>query len=151
MKKITWHYKSFQDLTALELYKIIQQRINVFIIEQDCIYQDCDSKDLVSDHLWAEVDGELAAYCRIVPPNVSYKNDVSIGRVISNLKFRGQNFGRQLLIYALEVLDNQSEGISVRISAQLYLKKFYESFGFEQVSDEYLEDDIPHIEMLIKK
>lgn len=146
-----WNLKSFEGLTLAELYKILQLRIEVFIIEQTCFYQDCDNKDLVSYHFWAEMDGEIAAYCRIVPVGVSYDNEVSIGRVISNPKFRGQNFGRQLMQNAIETTSNLYPQYSIRISAQSYLQKFYESFGFQQVSEEYLEDDIPHIEMLLIK
>lgn len=150
MEEIVWHYKAFDDLTAKELYKIIQLRNEVFVIEQDCIYQDCDGKDLVCGHLWATVDGEVAAYSRIVPKGFSYENEPSIGRVISNQKFRRFGFGKQLMKNSIQVIENQFKTSSIRISAQAYLKEFYSSFGFEQVSKEYLEDDIPHIEMLRK-
>ena len=150
MEEIVWHYKAFDDLTAKELYKIIQLRNEVFVIEQDCIYQDCDGKDLVCGHLWATVDGEVAAYSRIVPKGFSYENEPSIGRVISNQKFRRFGFGKQLMKNSIQVIENQFKTSAILISAQAYLKEFYSSFGFEQVSDEYLEDDIPHIEMLRK-
>ena len=150
MEEIVWHYKAFDDLTAKELYKIIQLRNEVFVIEQDCIYQDCDGKDLVCGHLWATVDGEVAAYSRIVTKGFSYGNEPSIGRVISNQKFRRFGFGKQLMKNSIQVIENQFKTSAIRISAQAYLKEFYSSFGFEQVSDEYLEDDIPHIEMLRK-
>lgn len=150
MEEIVWHYKDFDDLTAKELYKIIQLRNEVFVIEQDCIYQDCDGKDLVCGHLWATVDGEVAAYSRIVPKGFSYENEPSIGRVISNQKFRRFGFGKQLMKNSIQVIENQFKTSAIRISAQAYLKEFYSSFGFEQVSEEYLEDDIPHIEMLRK-
>ncbi len=148
MKKIIWHYKAFDELTSKELYKIIQLRNDVFVIEQDCIYQDCDDKDLVCGHLWATIENDIVAYARIVPKGISYENEPSIGRVISNQQFRGQNFGKQLMKNAIQVIENQFQTSVIRISAQAYLNDFYSSFGFQQVSEEYLEDNIPHIEML---
>lgn len=150
MDEIIWHFKSFEELTSKELYKIIQLRNDVFVIEQDCIYQDCDGKDLVCGHLWATIDNEIAAYSRIVPQGISYENEPSIGRVITNPKFRRYGLGKQLMKNSVQVIENQFKTSEIRISAQSYLKEFYSSFGFEQVSEEYLEDDIPHIEMLRK-
>ena len=150
MEEIIWHYKSFNDLTSKELYKIVQLRNEVFVIEQDCIYQDCADKDLVCGHLWATIVDEVAAYSRIVPKGISYENEPSIGRVISNQKFRRYGLGKQLMKNSVQVIENQFKTSEIRISAQSYLKEFYSSFGFEQVSEEYLEDDIPHIEMLRK-
>ena len=148
--KVVWHYKLFDELTAKELYQIIQLRNEVFVIEQDCIYQDADGKDLKCGHLWATIGEEVVAYSRIVPKGVSYENEPSIGRVVSSGKFRGLGLGKHLIANSIEVIENRLFTSSIRISAQLYLKAFYESFGFEQVSEEYLEDDIPHIEMLRK-
>ncbi len=150
MEEIIWYYKSFEELTSKELYKIIQLRNEVFVIEQDCIYQDCDDKDLVCGHLWATINDEVAAYSRIVPKGISYENEPSIGRVISNQKFRKFGLGKQLMKNSIQVIENRFSTSSIRISAQSYLKQFYSSFGFDQVSEEYLEDDIPHIEMLRK-
>lgn len=150
MEAVIWNYKEFNDLTLQELYKILQLRNQVFVVEQNCPYQDCDNKDFVSGHLWATVGDDIVAYSRIVPIGISYKEEPSIGRVISNDKYRGQGFGKQLLINSIQVIENHFQSTSIRISAQLYLKSFYESFGFQQVSEEYLEDDIPHIEMLKK-
>lgn len=149
-QNIIWNYKSFDELTTQELYKIIQLRNEVFVVEQDCVYQDADGKDFVCGHLWATINDEVAAYSRIVPKGFSYENEPSIGRVISNSKFRGMGLGIQLINNSIQVIENKYQTSTIRISAQLYLKKFYESFGFEQVSEEYLEDDIPHIEMLRK-
>lgn len=148
--KVVWHYKLFDELSAKELYQIIQLRNEVFVIEQYCIYQDADGKDLKCGHLWATINDEVVAYSRIVPKGVSYVNEPSIGRVISNGKFRGLGLGKQLIANSIQVIENRFFTSSIRISGQLYLKAFYESFGFEQVSEEYLEDDIPHIEMLRK-
>lgn len=148
-EKVVWHYKLFNDLSAKELYQILQLRNEVFVVEQNCIYQDADDKDYKCGHLWATINDEIVAYSRIVPKGVSYVNDLSIGRVISNGKFRGLGLGKQLISYSIETVKTINSEASIRISAQLYLKKFYESFGFKQVSEEYLEDNIPHIEMLI--
>ncbi|RLZ12376.1 GNAT family N-acetyltransferase [Faecalibacter macacae] len=148
--KVIWHYKLFVELTAKELYQIIQLRNEVFVIEQDCIYQDADGKDLKCGHLWATISEEVVAYSRIVPKGISYDNEPSIGRVVSSDKVRGMGLGKQLIEYSIQTIENRLFTSSIRISAQLYLKAFYESFGFEQVSEEYLEDDIPHIEMLRK-
>lgn len=148
--KVVWHYKLFDELTAKELYQIIQLRNEVFVIEQDCIYQDADGKDLKCGHLWATINDEVVAYSRIVPKGISYDNEPSIGRVVSSDKVRGMGLGKQLIEYSIQTIENRLFTSSIRISAQLYLKAFYESFGFEQVSEEYLEDDIPHIEMLRK-
>ena len=146
--KVIWHYKLFDELTVKELYQIIQLRNKVFVIEQDCIYQDADGKDLKCGHLWATINDEVVAYSRIVPKGVSYENEPSIGRVVTNDKFRGLGLGKQLIANSIMVIENRLFTSLIRISAQLYLKEFYESFGFEQVSEVYLEDNIPHIEML---
>ncbi len=147
MTQVIWHYKAFEQLTPKELYKILQLRSEVFVIEQQCFYQDMDDKDLVSSHLWAEVDGQVAAYARILGPGISYQ-DASIGRVISNPAFRGMSLGKQLMTNAIEIIHSNFIGAPIRISAQAYLVRFYSNLGFKQVSEEYLEDDIPHIEML---
>ncbi|MBS7332670.1 MAG: GNAT family N-acetyltransferase [Weeksellaceae bacterium] len=148
--KVIWHYKLFDELSAKELYQIIQLRNEVFVIEQDCIYQDADGKDMKCGHLWATINDDIVAYSRIVPKGVSYENEPSIGRVVTSDKVRGMGLGKQLIEYSIQTIENRLFTSSIRISAQLYLKAFYESFGFEQVSEEYLEDDIPHIEMLRK-
>lgn len=150
MEEVIWHYKAFDSLTSKELYKVIQLRAEVFVIEQECLYQDCDGKDLICGHLWATIGEEITAYARIVPKGISYEHEPSIGRVISSQKFRGFGLGKQLMTNSIQVIENQFKTSSIRISAQSYLKDFYSSFGFEQVSDEYLEDNIPHIEMLRK-
>lgn len=149
-QNVIWNYKTFDELTTQELYRIIQLRNEVFVVEQDCPYQDADGKDFVCGHVWATIDGEVAAYSRIVPKGVSYENELSIGRVISSQKFRGKGLGIQLIKNSIEIIENRFQTTTIRISAQLYLKAFYESFGFEQVSEEYLEDNIPHIEMFRK-
>ncbi|WP_068595884.1 GNAT family N-acetyltransferase [Vaginella massiliensis] len=146
--KLIWKLKSFQELQPNELYRILQQRTAVFVMEQNCHYQDCDNKDLQALHFWAEIDEEIVAYARLLPVGVAYAQEVAIGRVLTNLKFRNQNHGRQLMQYAIEILKNLYPENTIRISAQAYLKNFYESLGFVTVSDEYLIDAIPHIDMI---
>lgn len=147
MMKIVWHFKEFKDLTAEELYKVLRLRSEVFVVEQNCVYNDLDGKDTVSSHLWAESDGITLATCRILPPGVSY-DEVSIGRIVSHPDYRHLKLGHQMMAYALEIIRNHYNTEKVRISAQVYLRKFYEQYGFVQVGEDYLEDDIPHMEML---
>jgi len=144
---LIWHFKRFDELTPTELYKIIQLRIHVFVVEQNCPYEDCDDKDFKSKHLWCESDNQVVAYCRILPANISY-SEISIGRVVTHPKFRDKKLGHELMRHSLQIISNHFNTNEVRISAQAHLKNFYEKHGFNQVSEEYLEDNIPHIEML---
>lgn len=144
---IIWHFKTFDELTITELYEILQLRAEVFVVEQNCPYNDLDGKDKKCGHLWAVLDGKVIAYTRIVPPGISYA-EPSIGRVATHRDYRHLRLGHQLMHHSLEIIDNVHNTKHVRISAQSYLKTFYEKTGFRQVSEEYLEDDIPHIEML---
>ena len=147
---MTIKLQSFTELTTLELYKIIQLRIEVFVMEQNCHYMDTDDKDLKGHHLtiW---DGEtLVAYCRILPNGVSYEGYASIGRVVSKPSHRKQSIGKLLMIKAIEACKKLYPDLKVKISAQCYLLKFYSDFGFEIVSEEYLEDNIPHKAMILK-
>ncbi len=144
--KIIWHFKQFHDLTPQELYSILHLRNEVFVVEQQCIYNECDGKDLNCFHLWATLNGEVVAGSRIVPPGISY--DVpSIGRVVSHPKFRHLKLGHQLMRHSLQIIENIYETTSVKISAQCYLGSFYEQYGFVQISEQYLEDNLPHMEM----
>lgn len=149
---IRWTYKSFQELTVEELYSIIKLRIEIFVLEQNCPYQDADDKDLNAFHLMGySQSGVLICYCRILPKGISYP-EVSIGRVVSSSLVRGSGAGKLLMQEALRMIEKQfGEEASVRISAQSYLIKFYESFRFKTTGKEYLEDNIPHSEMLLSK
>ncbi len=142
--------KPFDELEAGELYRILQARANVFVIEQTCIYPDCDDKDYDAQHMSLWDSGQLAAYCRILPTGVSYPNYCSIGRVLSTTAFRGQGYGRAVMEYAIEYCTQQYTQ-DIKISAQCYLEKFYQSLGFESVGESYLEDNIPHIAMIRPK
>lgn len=144
---IIWSFKKFEELTTTELHDILQLRAEVFVVEQDCPYNDVDGKDPKCGHLWAALDDKVIACTRIVPPGISYA-EASIGRVASHANYRHLKLGHQLMSHSLEIIENVYGTSSVRISAQSYLKKFYEKCGFNKVSEEYLEDNIPHIEML---
>ncbi len=141
-----WKIKPFQALSLSELYSILQLRSEVFVVEQNCIYQDIDGKDEKALHVLGECDGKIVAYARLFKPN-DYFEKSSIGRVIVDKDFRDKKLGHFLMREAIEAIRNHFGETQITISAQLYLKKFYESHGFIQTSEMYLEDDIPHIEM----
>lgn len=146
---MNWEYRSFKDLSNDTLYKILQLRAAVFVVEQNCAYQDIDDKDRKAIHLWAEDEaGNIQAYCRLLPEGISY-NEPSIGRVLTSESSRGTGLGRLMMEKAIAFITHEWQSPTTRISAQLYLKVFYESLGFQQIGDSYLEDNIPHIEMLL--
>ena len=138
--------KHFSQLTTTELYRIIQARIAIFVIEQTCPYQELDNKDLDAWHIWYEDDDGIAAYCRVLDKGVSYENEGSIGRVITVKRSCG--LGYKVMMEAIRVAEEKYSQTSLRISAQQYAQGFYEKCGFVRVSEPYLEDDIPHIQML---
>jgi ElaA protein len=142
-----WVLKNYNELTLNELYNILSLRTEIFIVEQNCAYQDIDFKDMKSKHLFALNDNEIASYCRIVEKGERFE-EISIGRVIVKDKYRQLGLGQQMMRIAIKYISDELHENKIRISAQSYLKQFYNSLGFEQVSEEYLEDDIPHIEML---
>jgi len=145
---IQWYHKPFDLLTTQELYALIALRIDVFVVEQNCPYQDADGKDQKSAHVFAVNEtGDIVACSRIVAPGVSYA-EVSIGRVATSAAVRGKQIGKALMQQSIEAIERDYGLVPIRISAQSYLKRFYESFGFIQVGEEYLEDNIPHIQML---
>lgn len=144
---IGWSLKKFDDLTPLELYKIIKLRNEVFVVEQNCPYQDADNKDLWSYHLMGWDNDKLLAYTRLLPPGLSY-TEPSIGRVVNSPSVRGSGIGRELMLKSIEQVNKIFGEGPIKIGAQLYLSKFYMSLGFQQTSDVYLEDNIEHIEMV---
>jgi ElaA protein len=146
---ITWYHKHFNDLSSTELYQILQLRNEVFIVEQNCPFQDLDDKDFKCFHLIGfDTDSQkIMAYTRIVPSGVSYE-EASIGRVVTSPQARGGGIGKELMQKSIELLEELYGGVSIKIGAQYYLKKFYESFGFQQVEEIYLEDGIEHILMI---
>lgn len=149
--ELNWVLKKFEALTPVELYAIMQLRNEVFVVEQNCVYQDADNKDLKSYHFTGWDGDILVAYTRLLPQGVSYIDASSIGRVVSSPKYRGTGAGRQLMQLSINHTFSLFNCNTIRIGAQLYLQKFYESLGFTQSSDMYLEDNIPHIEMVLAK
>lgn len=143
---MTWLLKTFDSLTLQELYAILRLRTEVFVIEQNCVFQDMDNKDQQCYHLMGWKDGQLIAYTRLVPPGVSYK-EPSIGRVVTSPVARGNGTGKLLMEKSIEEIIQLYGKTPIKIGAQLYLKKFYESLGFSQTSNKYDEDGIDHIEM----
>lgn len=146
---LVWNIKTFGDLTTEELYRILKERVNVFVVEQTCPYPEMDDYDQKALHLWAEHDNKILAYCRIFEPGIKY-SEASIGRVLTNQNFRNLNLGKILMRFAINTIESRFKTKAIKISAQDYLLKFYNDFGFEDTGKKYLEDDIPHTEMLKK-
>ena len=147
MEQINWNCKFFDDLSPHELYIIIKLRNEVFVVEQKCVFQDADDKDQKCYHLMGFVRNELAAYARLVPAGVSYKN-ISIGRIVTSPQYRSIGAGKALMNEAINQCNSLYGQQTIKIGAQLYLKNFYENFGFKQIGDAYDEDGIPHIKMV---
>ena len=145
---INWVLKKFADLLPAELYAILQLRNEVFVVEQNCVYQDADNKDYLSYHYMGWQNDKLVAYTRLLPPGVAYA-EPSIGRVVTSPSARGGGIGRELMKKSVEQVKNIFGNVSIKIGAQLYLLKFYSSLGFQQTSDIYLEDNIEHVEMVL--
>jgi len=144
---IQWQLKQFSELTVPELYAIMQIRQEVFVVEQNCVFIDADGKDEYCYHLSGFFDGQLVVYARIVPPGIAY-TEISLGRIVSLPKFRKHGFGRQLMVKVLNLAKQIYGGAPIKIEAQLYLKAFYESYGFISQGDPYILDGILHIAML---
>lgn len=138
---------AFKELTTTELYAIIALRERVFVVEQNCPYLDADGKDFDSFHLIYKLGEHIMAYCRIVPPGIAYST-WSIGRVVVHPEMRGKGLGKKTMEKAIEWLAQNEGNTSIILSAQSYLKKFYEELGFESTGDFYLEDGIPHMKMI---
>ncbi|MEG1256113.1 GNAT family N-acetyltransferase [Clostridium sp.] len=147
---MSFKIKRFNELTTNELYKILRARSEVFVVEQTCIYQDCDNKDYNAYHLYLEEDNEVIAYLRILDKGISY-DEISIGRVLVKNTHRNKGLSRATMVKAISFIEEKLKTNEIRISGQVYLREFYKSLGFKEVSAEYLEDDIPHVEMLYKK
>lgn len=141
--------KRFNELSLSELYQILQLRCEVFVVEQNCVYQDIDGKDEKALHVIGSLDGVIGVYCRLFAPG-DYFDKASIGRVVISPEFRAYKFGHLLMKQAISGVKNAFGTGEITISAQLYLKKFYETHGFVQKGEQYLEDDIPHIKMILE-
>jgi ElaA protein len=145
---LEWKIKRFQELSIAELYDTLQLRSEVFVVEQNCVYQDIDGKDRKALHLIGEFDSRIVAYARLFDAG-DYFEEASIGRVVVDAKSRDKKWGHELMQKAIAEIKDKYNTTAITISAQLYLQKFYESHGFVVTSEVYLEDDIPHIQMKI--
>ena len=145
MIKITT--KNFNELTTQELYNLLQLRSEVFVVEQDCVYQDIDGKDQKALHVLGYKDEKLVAYTRLFQPGEYFK-EASIGRVIVREKERYSNYGYKIMEASIGSVKKYFNETTIKISAQTYLKCFYNNLGFHEVGEEYLEDGIPHIAMI---
>jgi ElaA protein len=143
---IQFKIKPFPELSTNELYEMLQLRSEVFVVEQNCVYQDIDGKDQKAIHVLGYSDGILVAYSRLFKPK-DYFEYASIGRVIVKESYRDKKLGHELMRVSIDAITTLFQETKITISAQLYLQKFYESHGFIVVGESYLEDDIPHIEM----
>lgn len=141
-----WQWRRYADLSPLEIHAIFAARQAVFVVEQNCPYQDLDGKDLDAWHLVAWSGKEVAAYLRLLAPGVSYA-EPSLGRILTTQMGRGSGLGRELVARGLEKINELYPMLPTRIGAQAHLHKFYGAFGFVQASEPYEEDGIPHIEM----
>ena len=144
---IQWLFKKFEELSPYELYAILQLRNEVFVVEQNCVFQDADNKDQSCYHLMGFQSDTMKAYTRIVPPGVIY-NEASIGRVVTSPTIRKSGAGKELMRQSIDAVHCIFGVQPIKIGAQFYLKRFYESFGFLQSGDTYLEDGIEHIHMI---
>ncbi len=138
--------KKFSDLSLPQLYELLQLRSEVFVVEQDCVYQDIDGKDQKALHILGYQNEQLVAYTRIFDKN-DYLEEASIGRVVVAKEVRQHSYGKEIMHASIEAVENNYNSKTIVLSAQTYLKKFYNELGFFEVGEEYLEDGIPHIKM----
>ena len=139
--------KKFSELSIEELYQILRLRSEVFVVEQDCVYQDLDNKDQISVHIFIKEKNEIVAYTRIFKSGDYYKNP-SIGRVVVSKKNRGKELGKKIMISSIDYIQENIKGDKIELSAQKYLDKFYKDLGFYKIGEDYLEDGIPHQRMI---
>lgn len=144
---ITIQIKRFHELSPVEIYEILRLRSEVFVVEQNCVYQDIDNKDQKAHHVLGFKNGELIAYSRIFDSG-DYFDLPSIGRILVKEEQRAHKYGHNLVSESIQYILDSFKDQKIVISAQTYLTKFYNSHGFQQVGEGYLEDDIPHIKMI---
>lgn len=144
-----WYCKRFDELTNRELYSILKARVDVFVVEQECPYEELDDLDQLAIHYFSEVNDEIAALVRILPKNTTYQ-DVAIGRVLVTKTFRNQGLAREIMNRAIAFVREEWRENNIMIQAQTYLQSFYEGLGFNQISPVYEEDQIPHIDMRLR-
>jgi ElaA protein len=147
---IRWQWCRLGELSAAQLYAVLAARVAVFVVEQNCAYQELDGLDADAEHLIAWSGAEVAGYLRVLAPGTRFA-DPSIGRIITSKPFRGSGLGRELVAKGIARARERYPGKPLRMSAQAYLQKFYREFGFETASEPYLEDDIPHVEMVLSE
>ena len=139
--------KSFEELSTSELYEILRERTAIFVVEQECPYQEVDNKDQFALHVMGIEDNRLIAYSRIFKPG-DYGPEASIGRVLVAIPHRNRGLGQEIMKASLEAVKTHLNTDTVVVSAQRYLESFYEDLGFETIGEPYLEDGIPHIKMI---
>ena len=139
--------KTFQELTSKELYDLLQLRSEVFVVEQDCVYQDLDGKDENALHVIGKKNNKIVAYTRVFKPG-DYFKEASIGRVVVSKEERQHKYGYDIMDASIKAANDCFNETKIKLSAQTYLKKFYNNLGFKEVGEEYLEDGIPHIAMV---
>jgi len=144
---ITWKTMPFTDFTVKELYEVLQLRSEVFVVEQDCVYQDIDFKDQKALHVLGYKNEKLVAYTRVFKRG-DYFDEASIGRVVVQQNERKYGYGHDLIKESINVIETQLGTSTIHISAQTYLEKFYSTHGFAKTGEGYLEDGIPHIKMI---
>ncbi len=145
------YQKQFNELTINELYDLLRLRAKVFVVEQQAAYQDLDNKDQESIHLFIKNDEDvIVSYVRVLPRGLSYETDASIGRVVTDPDYRKNKYTKALISQGIQIILNEFKTRTIRISAQTYLIDYYSTFGFKVVSEEYLEDGLPHKEMLLE-
>lgn len=147
MAAIKWTCKHFDELTPRELYAIMQLRIDVFVVEQNAVFQDADNKDQKCYHLMGFDGADLMLYARLVPKGVSYAGHISIGRIISAQPIRGKGLGKVLVQKAIDACNDVFGEQTIVIGAQARLERFYTDFGFVTTGEVYIEDGIDHVEM----
>lgn len=143
-----WQWFSFDELTPERLYNLLALRTEIFVVEQDCVYQDMDGKDKKSLHLTGEENDVVLATARLLPPGLSYEC-CAIGRVAVSAAARGRGTGRKLMDHMIEKAREIYPGVPIKLSGQAYLRDFYQSLGFRQMGASYLEDGIPHFAMML--
>jgi len=144
---ITIRTKTFEELTKQELYSLLQLRSEIFVVEQDCVYQDIDGKDQKALHILGYADNKLVAYTRVFKPGY-YFEEASIGRVLVAKKERTNQYGYYIMKASIKAIETHYNERRIKISAQVYLKSFYNNLGFFEIGEEYLEDGIPHMAMV---
>ena len=145
-----WQLKKFEKLELEELYQILKNRVDIFVVEQKCAYPEIDGIDPKCYHLFKKDQAEIVAYARLVPKGVLY-DQPAIGRIIVNQAYRKHGYGRELIDQAIKIITEDWEEPEIKLQGQTYLRNFYQSFGFKEISEPYLEDGIPHVDMIYKK